>query len=457
MPTENRIGVIGTGYVGLVSAACFAHLGLTVHGVDRDEVKIGLLNKGIMPIYEQDLAPLVAAGKQQGRLTFSTDLPRMVQEVDTIFIAVGTPAQEKTGAADLSHLRSVALGLAPLLQAHRYLVIKSTVPVGTSAQFSAWLSERNPDAQFTMVSNPEFLREGMAVSDFLQPDRVLLGVETPEARAHMENVYAPLSEKGTRVLFTNIVSAELIKYAANGFLATKIAFVNEMASLCDTLGANIEHLVAGIGTDKRIGPGYLQPGPGFGGSCFPKDTLALQDMGRAAGMPLSIIEGAIVANARHKQRMVDNITALLGHDLRGKRLAIWGLAFKAGTDDTRESAAVFIVKALLKAGATLQVIDPVVTTKKWDNLALGESVQDTARLISADSCAASIENADAIVVLTEWDLFKTVDWAALKKGYKDSAFMPVIDFRNLYDPLTMGSLGIRYISLGRPSSVETLA
>jgi UDPglucose 6-dehydrogenase len=377
----------------------------------------------------------------------------MVQDSNTIFIAVGTPSQEKTGAVDLSHLCSVALGLAPLLNAHRYLVIKSTVPVGTSAQFNKWLREANPLAKFTLVSNPEFLREGMAVSDFLQPDRVLIGVETPEARAHMENLYAPLSKKGTPLLFTNIVSAELIKYAANGFLATKIAFVNEMASLCDALGANIEQVVSGIGTDKRIGPGYLQPGPGFGGSCFPKDTLALQNMGRATGMPLSVIEGVIVANNRHKQRMVDNITHILGQDLRGRRLAIWGLAFKAGTDDTRESAAVFIVKALLKAGATLQVIDPVVTTKKWDKLMLGEALQETSHLIAADSCSASIENADGIVVLTEWDLFKTVDWGTLKKGQE--SFIPVIDFRNLYDPIQMANLGIRYISLGRPSLMHT--
>jgi UDPglucose 6-dehydrogenase len=435
MLAQNGIAVIGTGYVGLVTAACFANWGFKVHAVDRDAAKIAALNQGMIPIHEQDLAPLVDLGKQQKRLLFSTDTAGMLGMVDTVFIAVGTPAQAETGEADLSHLHAVAMALAPLLSTHRYLVIKSTVPVGTSRRFAGWLREQNPDAQFTMVSNPEFLREGMAVFDFLNPDRILLGVETPEAAAHMTKLYAKLAEKSTPLLFTDVLSAELIKYAANGFLAAKLAFVNEMASLCDAWGANIEQVVAGMGMDKRIGPGYLQPGPGFGGSCFPKDTLALQNMGTAVGMPLPLVEGITVSNARHKQRVVDKIAAILGNNLQGKTIAVWGLAFKAGTDDMRESAAVFVIEALLRAGVKIVAVDPVIATEKFE---------------MAVSCEASAQSADAIVILTEWDLFKTVDWTKLKESRGQENFISVIDFRNLYDPAAMANLGIDYFSLGRP-------
>ncbi|MEY3183283.1 MAG: hypothetical protein RLZ35_1268 [Pseudomonadota bacterium] len=449
MQIKHAIGVIGTGYVGLVTAACFAHLGVHVHGVDTDVDKIAGLNNHIMPIYEQDLAPLVAEGKASGKLVFSSDLARMLQEVDTVFIAVGTPTQAKTGGADLSYLQAVAKALGPLLQAHRYLVIKSTVPVGTSVQFTQWLKEANPSARFTMVSNPEFLREGLAVSDFLNPDRILIGVETEAGLSHMQDLYKPLSEKGIPVLCTNIVSAELIKYAANGFLATKIAFINEMASLCDKVGANIEHVVAGIGSDKRIGPGYLQPGPGFGGSCFPKDTLALQSMGQAAGMPLSVIEGVVASNIRHKQRMVENIVKVLGPNLAHKRLSIWGLAFKAGTDDIRESASIDIIKALLTAGAVLRVFDPVVTKGKFDLSVLDDARDNAHRLMHASSCEESMEDTEAVIIVTEWPCFKFVDWNLFKRTH--DRVVRVIDFRNLYDPIKMAQSGIAYVSLGRPA------
>lgn len=447
------IGMIGTGYVGLVTAACFATLGLTVHAVDNNREKIKALEQGKIPIYEPGLENLVREARAENRLFFSTDLSRMMIESETIFIAVGTPTEQKTGAADLSALQAVARQMAPLLTTHRYLVIKSTVPVGTGHQFARWIREVNPNAEFSMVSNPEFLREGLAVSDFLNPDRVVVGVENDAAKLHMMAVYAPLAAQGVAILYTDIKSAELIKYAANGFLATKIAFVNEIANLCDTVGADIEQVVAGIGSDKRIGPGYLQPGPGYGGSCFPKDTLALKHMGEIQGSRVGIIEAVIVSNENHKKRMVDKILAACGGSIKGKTLGILGLAFKANTDDVRESSAVFISEQLLNLGASLMVYDPVVTLAQS-----GLQREPWADCITEVKDAyEAAQSADALVILTEWDEFAHLDWDRVKKYFRNTQkeLKPVvIDLRNLYDPKAMKNAGIEYISLGRRNVEE---
>ena len=315
--------------------------------------------------------------------------------------------------------------------------------MGTGEQFAAWIRDVNPEATFSMISNPEFLREGLAVSDFLHPDRVVVGTETEEAKAMMANLYAPLANRSVPILYIDIKSAELSKYAANGFLAAKIAYVNDLASFCDRTGANIDHVVAGLGSDKRIGPGYLQPGPGFGGSCFPKDTLALKHMGRIHGMPLLLAEAVIQANETHKRRMIDKIEQALGGSIAGKQLGILGLAFKANTDDTRESSALFIVDALLKKGASLRVHDPIVTLEKAE--------LSSEKIVWANDVIDAAAQADALIILTEWPQFMHIDWSLLKTkmrlGARGNPLL--IDLRNLFAIEKMAKLGFDYVSLGR--------
>jgi UDPglucose 6-dehydrogenase len=434
-----RVTMIGAGYVGLVSGVCFADFGHDVTCVDKDERKIALLREGKMPIYEPGLDELVAQNVREGRLSFTTDATDAIRNADAVFIAVGTPSRRGDGHADLSYVFAAAEEIADLMQGYTVVVTKSTVPVGTGDEVEARIRKRRPDADFTVVSNPEFLREGAAINDFKRPDRVVVGgAEDPRARKVVEQLYRPLYLNETPILFTERRTSELIKYAANAFLAMKITFINEMADLCEKVGADVQQVARGIGLDNRIGSKFLNAGPGYGGSCFPKDTIALVRTAQEYGAPVKLIETTVAINDDRKAAMADRIIAAMGGEVKGKTIAMLGLAFKPNTDDMRDAPALDIVPALQKAGAKVRAFDP-------------ESMDEAAHLLKGVEFANGpydcVKDADAVAIVTEWDQFRALDL----KRVKDLLKAPiVIDLRNVYKPDEMRERGFTYVSIGRP-------
>jgi UDPglucose 6-dehydrogenase len=438
-----KIAVIGTGYVGLVSGVCFAEFGFQVTCVDRDQAKIAQLQQHIMPIYEPGLEQLVESNRKAGRLSFSTDLKQAVAQADIVILAVGTPPDAKTGMPDLAALDAAVAEVAAHLRDYTVIITKSTVPVGTNRALAKRFAQLNPDADFDVVSNPEFLREGAAIKDFMSPDRIVVGLDARRPREVMERLYAPTTINGAQLFFTTFESAEMIKYAANCMLAARVAFINEMADICEKTGANIRDVARGIGMDSRIGSQFLRPGPGFGGSCFPKDALALQQIAQRAGTQSLMIDALIDSNEQRKRRMAAKIMAACGGELRGKTLAVLGLTFKPGTDDMRESPSLVIVPELAKAGATLRLYDP--QGMKEARKALGES-----GYYWASSALDAMQGAHAAVVLTEWNEFRSLD---VKKARAALAEPRIIDLRNLYKRQDMQKHGFHYVSIGRQDVV----
>jgi len=438
-----RIAVIGTGYVGLVSGACFSEFGVDVTCVDVDSAKIARLERGQMPIYEPGLEQVVATNRAAGRLSFTSDLAGAVAGADAVFIAVGTPSRRGDGHADLSYVFAAAEEIAASLAGYTVVVTKSTVPVGTGRKVAEIVRRKRPDAQFDVASNPEFLREGSAIQDFMRPDRVVIGAESARARAVLRELYRPLYLIETPVLFTALETAELIKYAANAFLATKIAFINEVADLCEKVGADVQDVARGIGLDGRIGRKFLHAGPGFGGSCFPKDCLALVRTAQEAGSPLGIVETVVEGNDRRKERMAGRVIAALGGSVAGKTVACLGLTFKPNTDDMRESPSLAIVPALMQAGAAVRAYDP-------------EGMAEARKLLpGAVFCSSAYEamaGADALVIVTEWNAFRALDLARVKALL---ATPVIVDLRNIYKPADMAAAGFFYHSIGRePAAPE---
>jgi UDPglucose 6-dehydrogenase len=432
-----RVAMIGSGYVGLVSGACFADFGHDVVCVDKDPAKIERLNAGVMPIYEPGLDTLVTSNARAGRLTFTTDLVAGIAGAEAIFIAVGTPSRRGDGHADLSYVHAAAREIAAALKSYTVIVTKSTVPVGTGDEVERIIRETNPAAEFAVVSNPEFLREGAAIGDFKRPDRIVVGTDDARARDVMTELYRPLFLNQSPILFTGRRTAELIKYAANAFLATKITFINEIADLCEAVGANVQDVSRGIGLDNRIGAKFLHAGPGYGGSCFPKDTLALVKTAQDAGSPVRIVETVAAVNDVRKRAMAKKVITLAGGDVRGKTVAILGLTFKPNTDDMRDSPAIAIVQALQDAGAHVRAFDPEGTEQ-------AKLVLDNVEY--ADDAYAALTGADVAVLVTEWDVFRALDMDRVKALMKTPA---IADLRNIYRPDEMARRGIDYISVGR--------
>jgi len=434
-----RVAIVGTGYVGLVSGACFAHFGHDVVCIDKDESKIERLGRGEIPIFEPGLDALVAENVSAKRLAFTTDLKSAIPEADAVFIAVGTPSRRGDGHADLTYVYAAAEEIAAEMKGYTVVVTKSTVPVGTGAEVEAIIRRVRPDAEFSVVSNPEFLREGAAIDDFKRPDRIVVGAEDEPAREVMRELYRPLFINETPIVFTNRATSELIKYAANAFLATKITFINEMADLCEKVGANVQEVARGIGLDGRIGPKFLHAGPGYGVSCFPKDTLALVKTAQAAGAPTRIVEAVVEINARRKLQMADRVIAACGGSVNGKTIAVLGLTFKPNTDDMRDSPSLDIVPALQEAGATVRAFDPA-------------GVEEAKKLLSnvtyCDGPYHAMDGADAVVLVTEWDEFRALDFRRVKELLNSPVF---IDLRNVYRPAYMREHGFAYHSIGRAS------
>lgn len=433
-----RIVVIGSGYVGLVSGTCFSEFGHFVTCVDKDEKKIENLEKGIIPIYEPGLDQMVTENVKSGRLTFTTKLEDCAGEADAIFIAVGTPTSRRgDGYADLTYVYEVAKEVAPLLKGYTVIVDKSTVPVGTAQEVKRIIKENNPDAEFDVASNPEFLREGSAIGDFMHPDRVVVGVSSKKAEEVMREIYKPLYLIETPIVFTNLQTAELIKYASNAFLATKISFINEVANLCEAIDGNVVDLAKGMGLDGRIGKKFLHAGPGYGGSCFPKDTLALCRIAQEHGSPIRIVETVIEVNAAQKARMVGKIRKALGGSEAGKKIASLGLTFKPETDDMRDSAALTILPALKEKGAQIVATDPhgIEEAKKY--------MPD---LEYVDDPYIAIKDADAVILMTEWNEYRSLDFEKLKELMKGKIF---VDLRNVYDPKSITKEGFEYVGVGR--------
>jgi UDPglucose 6-dehydrogenase len=434
-----KITMIGTGYVGLVTGTCFAEFGHHVTCVDKIDDKINQLKAGAIPIYEPGLDLLVAKNVKEGRLRFTTSLEDSIPEAEAVFIAVGTPSSRRgDGYADLTYIYAAAKELAPYLQGYTIIVDKSTVPVGTARQVARIIREENPEANFDVASNPEFLREGAAISDFMRPDRVVIGVESERSEQVLQEVYKPLFLRDTPIVSTTIETAELTKYAANAFLAVKISFINEIASVCEAVGADVAALAKGIGMDGRIGNKFLHPGPGYGGSCFPKDTLALMRIVQEHGESVRIVEAAVEVNAAQKARMVKKIRDMLGGSESGKTIAVLGLTFKPETDDMREAPAATILPALLEKGARIRAHDPKGMEEAKRYLPDGiEYVEDGYK---------ACEDADAVVLMTEWNQYRALDLQKIKEIMRDPIF---IDLRNVYDPKSMKELGFRYMGVGR--------
>ena len=432
-----HIAVVGSGYVGLVTGACLADFGIVVTCVDNDVRKIAMLQRGEIPIYEPGLDALVAKNMKAGRLFFTTELQEAVDKALAVFIAVGTPPKED-GSADLGYVVQVAEAIADYMNGYKVVVTKSTVPIGTGQLIEGIISERNPKFPFSVVSNPEFLREGSAIEDFMRPDRVVFGARDPQAVAIMKDIYAPLYHIETPFVITSVESSELIKYASNAFLATKITFINEVAALCELLGADVLHVARGMGLDRRIGAAFLHPGPGYGGSCFPKDTMALTEIARSAGRPFEIVETVVEVNDRIKQRMADKIRAACGGSVAGKTIAVLGLSFKAETDDMREAPSIPIMHTLAREGAVLQAYDPAAVENARE--LLPEGVRYCGDVYDAAM------GADCLVVLTEWNQFRSLDFERLKGSLRRKL---VVDLRNLYEPEKMREAGFEYHSLGR--------
>ena len=430
-----RIAMIGTGYVGLVSGACLSEFGHDVVCADKDAAKVAALRSGVMPIFEPGLEDVVAANAKAGRLSFETDLARAVKGAEAVFIAVGTPSRRGDGHADLSYVFAAAEEIAAALDGPAVVVTKSTVPVGTSRKVEEIIRTKNPKAQFDMASNPEFLREGSAIEDFRRPDRVVVGCDSDRAKERMREVYRPLYLGETPILFTSRESAELIKYAANAFLATKISFINEMASLCEKVGADVQDVARGIGLDRRIGSKFLHAGPGFGGSCFPKDTLALVKTARDAGAPSLIVEAVVAVNDARKEDMARKVEAAFG-GVKGKTIAVLGLTFKPNTDDMRDAPSLVILPYLKKAGAIIRAYDP-------------EGAKEATKLMNLEFCPdayAALAGADGVVILTEWNEFRALDLGRMKAALKTPL---MVDLRNIYHPTMMADAGFRYVSVGR--------
>jgi UDPglucose 6-dehydrogenase len=430
-----HIAMIGTGYVGLVSGACLSEFGHTVVCVDKDQAKVEALRRGVIPIFEPGLDEVVAANEKAGRLTFETDLKKAVARADAVFIAVGTPSRRGDGHADLSYVFAAAEEIAAALTGYAVVVTKSTVPVGTSRKVEEIIKKARPDARFDMASNPEFLREGSAIEDFRRPDRVVVGCDTEKAQDVMKEVYRPLFLNETPILFTSRETSELIKYAANAFLATKITFINEMADLCERVGADVQDVARGIGLDGRIGGKFLHAGPGFGGSCFPKDTLALVKTAHEAGAPSRIVEAVVAVNDQRKVNMAKKIEDAFG-GVKGKTIAVLGLTFKPNTDDMRDAPSLVIVPALQQAGARIKAYDPEGAKEAAKHLALE----------FASSAYEALDGADGVVILTEWNEFRALDLAKVKSALKTPL---MVDLRNIYRPSMMIQAGFRYVSVGR--------
>ena len=433
-----KIAVIGTGYVGLVSGACFSEFGFDVTCIDKDLAKIETINQGVMPIYEPGLAELVARNINADRLRFRNDLSAAVENADAVFIAVGTPTRRGDGHADLSFVYAAAEELAAHLSGYTVIVTKSTVPVGTGREVAGIVEKANPDANFDMVSNPEFLREGAAISDFMRPDRVVVGAETEMARDVMRALYRPLFLIETPILFTNLETSELIKYASNAFLAVKISYINQMADLCERVGADIHAVAKGIGLDKRIGAKFLHPGPGYGGSCFPKDTLALVKTAELHDVDVSIVKTVVDYNSDRKLVMADRVKMALSGSVKGQKIAVLGLAFKPETDDMRDSPALDIIPKLIAEGADIHTYDPAAMNEAKPLLPAGVVYHETA--------AECLAGADAAVIVTEWNEFR----ALTPQSFLDALAKPIlVDLRNVYHPSEMREAGIAYSSIGR--------
>jgi UDPglucose 6-dehydrogenase len=438
----NKIAVVGTGYVGLVTGACLSDFGLDIICVDNNEKKIEDLNRGIIPIYEPGLEPVVIRNVEDGRLMFSSDIKNAIESCDVIFIAVGTPAAED-GSADLRYVEEVARSVGKYANGYKVIVDKSTVPIGTGQKVKSWIQQELDNRcafhLFDIVSNPEFLREGSALHDFSHPDRVVIGAESDRAIRIMQDVYRVLFLNETPFVITNLETAEMIKYAANAFLAMKITFINEVANLCEKVGANVQDVAKAMGKDGRISPKFLHPGPGYGGSCFPKDTLALAQIGRQFGSPITLIEQTVVANQHQKMLMVKKIEDKLG-DLKGKKIAVLGLSFKPNTDDMREAPSITILSELAGQGASLCVFDPIAFKEaKW-RLAHIESA-----LTYCDDEYSTMVDADALVILTEWNQFRNLNLDKVKMLLKQPYFF---DFRNIYKRLGMEEKGFIYTGVG---------
>jgi len=431
-----HITVIGTGYVGLVVGACLAETGSDVICADVDATKIEGLTRNVLPIYEPGLDSLVARNQEQHRLCFTTDIPHAISAAQVVFIAVGTPPDED-GSADLRHVLSVAEAIGEHMRQELVVVTKSTVPVGTAQKVAAAVG-RKAQYPFHLCSNPEFLKEGNAVDDFLRPDRVVLGVDTDHARSVMAELYAPFVRTGKPIIFMDIPSAEMTKYAANAMLATRISFMNEVANLCERVGANVDHVRKGIGSDQRIGASFLFPGPGYGGSCFPKDVRALLRTADEWGATLSVLHAVESANAHQKRRLCEKLGDALDGELHGARIALWGLAFKPQTDDMRESPALTLIEDLLARGAAVVAHDPVAMDEAHRRL--GDRVE------YAETNYAAVNGADALVIVTDWNEYRHPDFARIRKLLRRPV---IIDGRNLYDPAKMAELGFRYDSIGR--------
>lgn len=432
-----KITMIGAGYVGLVSGACFADFGHQVVCVDKDPSKIEHLNQNIMPIYEPGLAELVKRNVDEGRISFSTDLAASLDDCDAAFIAVGTPSRRGDGHADLSYVYAATEEIAEAVKKPIVVVTKSTVPVGTGDEVEHILSKRLNKDQFAVVSNPEFLREGAAIDDFKRPDRIVIGTEDEKARAVMSEIYRPLFLNKSPLLFTGRRTAELIKYAANAFLATKITFINEIADLCEKVDANVQEVSRGIGLDNRIGAKFLHAGPGYGGSCFPKDTLALMKTAQDNESPLRIVEAVVQVNEQRKRAMGRKVIQALSGEVRGKKVALLGLTFKPNTDDMRDAPSIAIAQTLLDAGAEVSAYDP-------EGMDLAADIMPKVKMKSNSYEAAN--DADAVVIVTEWDAFRALDLDKLSESMAGNA---LVDLRNIYDPLDVAKSGLEYTSVGR--------
>jgi UDPglucose 6-dehydrogenase len=432
-----NIAMVGAGYVGLVTGTCFADFGFSVTCIDRAGEKIEALRNGRIPIYEPGLGDLVAKNASAGRLTFAEQLPEAVATADVVFIAVGTPSRRGDGHADLEYVYAAAAEIARSITRYTVVVVKSTVPVGTGDEVERILGEIAPKELFSVVSNPEFLREGAAIEDFKRPDRVVVGTTDPHAREVMVQLYRPLSLNQSPILFTDRRTAELTKYAANAFLATKITFINEIADICEAAGADVQDVARGIGLDRRIGPKFLHAGPGYGGSCFPKDTLALVKTAQDFGAPSRIVETVVAVNDQRKRAMARKVIAACGGSVRGAKIAVLGLTFKPNTDDMREAPSIAIVRALQDAGANLSAFDPV-------GMANAPEVMDNVEYASdAYSC---LDGAEAMVLVTEWDMLRGLDPKTIRKHLKGNV---VVDLRNVYNPDEIRSHGLTYIGIGR--------
>lgn len=432
-----KLCVVGTGYVGLVVGACFAETGNDVRCADVDTKKIGGLKENRLPIYEPGLEPLVVRNQREGRLQFTTDVAAAIEECDIVFIAVGTPPDED-GSADLQHVLAVARTIGQHMNRSKVVATKSTVPVGTAELVRAEIA-RHTKTPFHVCSNPEFLKEGAAVEDFMKPDRVIVGVDHPESRRVFEELYGPFVRTGNPLIFMDIPSAEMTKYAANAMLATRITFMNQIAQLCEAVGADVQHVRKGIGSDRRIGSAFLFPGPGYGGSCFPKDVKALVKTADGQRVQLGVLQAVESGNERQKRVLFDKLSRHFEGKLQGKTVAVWGLAFKAETDDVRESPAIVMIEALLEAGARVRAHDPAAL--ETARRVLGD------RVTLVEHSYEAVAGADALVIVTEWLEYRNPDFARIKQGLKRAL---IVDGRNLYDPQRLSQLGFTYDCIGRP-------